>query len=759
VHNLRTVASSSLIFLTAISSGNYKVQFLAANNNLRELTLSSCQTTSSEAQVPALAVSSVPGSGVTFAITAVSSQGTTVTFYNIVQEGSWTTRSVHPAPTIDGSTNLTLPHSAKILDRLAPDVFILGALIAQSDIPVPVLARRDSSNNWLFSWISGDDFCNINPKPVIRHFKASPDGSVTIFAAYSTSTAAFRVYVALTANISAAVPLLNPSVFLEWKSNDLENGIPVVFLPGNQFTLLARPTGSGLLNAYRFDPSGQWLGTYASSFGDTNSFLVHLAVSKPTGPLLYFIDSASNIVVACSGTNCISISTCQGSCHFARIGRDFVFMWDEYSPANVTIIRNSIYSTNTTVSNRVLDASGPVGNETSPFFFMLSSKTTGSTSDYFASVYTNSNFNDSLVQSFFEPAEARICGSWPLGFFFSLETSLTVQYWHYNVTSGSSLMIDSRSLAGHACKQIGDLPRFLLTFEREHKFIDLATAPALIGSLPNLFHGTFILQSDVIPASGPQFGLTLLATVRMVSPTTVDETFIIPTNRCFDDMDCFNTNQCRNGTCIAVTVVPPDTQTCVGDPPIAGAVCIAGVWVVQGDVIVSTTVVITGNTQINGSLIITSPNATISLSGTSTLTILDCASFAGALNVTRPRPDSSEADKSITVITFSGYCGGIPSTFNTTSLTFENPEACAKQETMASPQYTDTSVSILFSYDRSGCETSATTGALSVGAIAGIVVGIVAFLAIIITIILVLKFKGVIRPYSRKGGSEQHELD
>jgi tetrahydromethanopterin S-methyltransferase subunit B len=54
-------------------------------------------------------------------------------------------------------------------------------------------------------------------------------------------------------------------------------------------------------------------------------------------------------------------------------------------------------------------------------------------------------------------------------------------------------------------------------------------------------------------------------------------------------------------------------------------------------------------------------------------------------------------------------------------------------------------VAILFSFDRSECS-SASVG-LSTGAIVGIVIGIVALFAII-AIILVLRFKGVIRPFA-----------
>jgi hypothetical protein len=163
------------------------------------------------------------------------------------------------------------------------------------------------------------------------------------------------------------------------------------------------------------------------------------------------------------------------------------------------------------------------------------------------------------------------------------------------------------------------------------------------------------------------------------------------------------------------------------------------------------TVVIESNTIINGSLTV-APGVTVSIRGNVTLQVLQCASFAGALEVIRQAPDQTVLNGRLEVINFNGFCNGSQSEFSSATLQFTGQPPCAKS-TGAQAVYSPVSVSLLFNYDTSECNS-----ALSTGAIAGIAVGVIV-VALIIGLILVLKFTNVIRPFSGKKINNHAELD
>ena len=120
------------------------------------------------------------------------------------------------------------------------------------------------------------------------------------------------------------------------------------------------------------------------------------------------------------------------------------------------------------------------------------------------------------------------------------------------------------------------------------------------------------------------------------------------------------------------------------------------------------------------------------------------------MNVTRP---AASTTGEVVVAVFDSYCNGVPSKFDTKQISSSDGNNCGFRN--VTDNYNRNSVTVLFSFDQSGCGNSG----LTTGAIVGIAVaaGVVAIIAI--ASVSILCFKNKIRPFSNRSkpnGTRMH---
>lgn len=174
----------------------------------------------------------------------------------------------------------------------------------------------------------------------------------------------------------------------------------------------------------------------------------------------------------------------------------------------------------------------------------------------------------------------------------------------------------------------------------------------------------------------------------------------------------------------------PTALVCSGASPGPSFTCVNGVWVSNGTVEQQTVVISTTSVVIAGNLTV----QTITFSGTShNVTVIGCVSTEGiTLDLTKENPGSLSG-KTVTILSQGSNCS---SSLSTIPLAIKQPENdCAKVKSTSSTtsSSSQTSLSVLFSLDKSGCNTK--------WIIVGSVVGGVVVLGVVATIVAVTVIK------------------
>jgi hypothetical protein len=388
-----------------------------------------------------------------------------------------------------------------------------------------------------------------------------------------------------------------------------------------------------------------------------------------------------------------------------------------------------------------------------------------------------------LETSFTDNAVPALCAISDNGavFLASGVSSTRIVYWSFIYNQQlDALVFDVSENIFCDSVMMDDAPRVVINTARRIAIMDITQDPPLVSEFSSPLGFDLTGSVDVYRPSGESFKFIATTSDFDANENRILTVVSMPWDLCRNESDC-TSGSCVNSTCqytaapvasepqasitpfqfsvpsapgadsrpiTAPPIASPLSTGCPQPPPTVTASCVGTTWIIQGNVTVGNQpLVISSATVINGSLLL-SGNASIVIAAGGTLQVTDCAQFNGNLVVNAATPTNSVVDSPLTVITFAGYCGGVPTKFNTTSFTLTSAEACANLTADPAPKYTDRSVTVLFSYDRSKC-LDASSALLSTGAIIGIVIGVVALIAII-AIILVLRFKNVIRPFSSR---------
>jgi hypothetical protein len=482
---------------------------------------------------------------------------------------------------------------------------------------------------------------------------------------------------------------------------------------------------------------------------------------------LFYAENSSNIYL-----NLVSTTTLFENCSgIASLGPSDAVTWQPFLGGGILykVIKSGMFNTSGFYENLVSKAYAiPSDPGPTPTFVFI----TDTPSLIVAAFRDNIRLGQQEITSNARSLGWEFCGAWRDGIALLVGRS---QLWRYRISSNRTEMIYNNLISCTHLLAINE-SIVLLTAQDAHIVVDLSVAGNnVINRLPAASKFIFSGRSDILtyPGRSPTSGNIVVTATKDLDQET-SSMIVLDTVICLRDYDCTSGMTCQSLVCdfaippqaVPHTAIPPVTPpplstvpavSCLAPKPVPQAQCIGTVWVIEGDVVVSNgTVVVGSDTRINGALVVTS-GATITLTGTATLNATGCASFAGSLEVERPAPEKTILGGRVVVISFDGgYCNGTKTVFASTSLRFLGQPACAKRNDSATqPEYSPTSLAIAFNYDLSDCN----VGALGPGAIAGITVGAVAFVAIIVGIVLAVKFKKVIRPFSQYRSTTRVEMD
>jgi hypothetical protein len=699
-----------------------------------------------------LTVSTVPGySGVavaTFTSSGVELLWLETAFFSVrnrtmLQSGMFLRSN---APVTDA------PYSTSLRTRVAKDLLLLYALTPASSDILPVLASRPpTSSSWNFTAILASEACFSASTVTLYASKFSPDGKyMMVIVGFDTI---IKPYFLLVANASYAFPL-RPQGYasdLVLDTGDSLNVVPVAFSSFG-FSILARATSGSAFQIFNFD-----FNLVSTSVEPDPIIDPKWVVTNGFPQVIYYRNSsATNVFVTPSKTatqlNCLS------SCTFTALQNGTVIA-TEADISDMSRTNYHLLAAGNLVGTGSFAAQSPAVYPVSmippdpPSFISLSENNQILSIAFFRG--SQMIRNQTLEISVGRAGGATICGTWDDGVLLLPRASILVSF-RFSTGIVSTVYNQTSPIS---CTQLNDLSPnlFLLTASDCHIIVDLSGETPLSTTL---FHGegTFSPTSDIIQYPENNGGANIVATTNDDPDSLILRTSVVvlPTIICTRDDHCPATQACKDHLCSDGVRVSPPLSGCSTTPPVPQAQCIGGVWLVEGDVTLSNgTITIGFNTVINGTLTI-APGTIISLSENATLQVTQCASFAGTLEVVRPAPNRTTIDGRFEVISFNGFCNDSRSTFSTATLRLTGQPSCATRDgTATRPEYSPTSVALLFSYDLSNCN----SGVLSPGAIAGITVAAVALVAIVIGMILVIKFKNVIRPFSGKKSSNQAELD
>lgn len=176
---------------------------------------------------------------------------------------------------------------------------------------------------------------------------------------------------------------------------------------------------------------------------------------------------------------------------------------------------------------------------------------------------------------------------------------------------------------------------------------------------------------------------------------------------------------------------PPVALVCRGASPGSSFTCVSGVWVSNGTVVQTTVVISTTSVVVTGNLTV----QTITFSGTShNVTVTGCVSVEGiTLDLTQENPGTLSG-KTINLISQGSNC---TSSLASVPVSIKQPEKnCATVKSSSSSttesSSSQTSLSVLFSVDKSGCNTKW----IIVGSVVGGVVVLAVIAAIVSTVVL-----------------------
>jgi hypothetical protein len=749
---------------SAIAGDSYAAYVVPTTSAFPSL-LSGCRavgrdTSSPNADTLPIVAGLIPGSpSYEIALSAISSLGAVARFYNVLNRTFTESVPLLSQPSITGAGILGFPHSVRLQKFASDRLLLLEADVVASPLPITIVASRSSLGEaFNFVYIGAVQTCTDADRFHVRHIALSPFSNQAILAVQSADARILNVHIFRTNDSNS---LTKPSITGNnpvWATSDLnfDGELPVVFA-NNQTIFLARLPDT-------LDPV--------------------LVTITPEGSLvefIQFINSSDPLKYAVSGQRLHFLNGTQ------------LFSQDAEAPLRSSAVRNFLVATNMAITSGhsplVWGYDGTVGRTriyfpaaslwfeqevdglidyvfTIPadgvdsFIALVAQRIqTGVNFGFHVYIQGNSSLNGvaSLSTGARESPGVFFCGSFSGGAVVGFATTSAFELWVLNLTSSDFYLQYSRAEPFLGCEKLdllGDQV-FLLTFKSRVVLFDLAflpTSPRLISPMKT---GSHIAASTLFEAKPNR--LDVLASVRRIDlgPYPFDAMTTISLGLCRTNADCsyLANHTCVDKLCSVAVLGSPPVQApllCQGPAPIVGAFCdITGRWVVTGNVVVNTTITSQSSITINGSLVLT-PTGSIILFGNSTIEVTDCAFFAGSLQITKPAPETNQLNASIPIVSFGGFCNGTISRFAGVLLTFTGQDPCVKRENNTTLDYTNRLVSVIFTFDRSGCTTPTESAALSVGAIAGIVVGIVLFLAIIIAILLILKYKNIIQPYSSR---------
>jgi hypothetical protein len=730
---------SSRLFAAVIDAGGYYFRQRLDDFSATDTELSSCDST-----LGTTVGMRITGNNLTDATVALFSKTGTELRWEIGNPDAIVRLSPPSGIKSDIPAGIEQPYSYRLLRKGSTDTLVVGAQLQSSPNQIIVFATLQPSGNlWSFEAQFASAYCNNITKPEVPHSAFSPDGKYVVmdvsFGAYS------RIYYGPVVNSSLRLaPLSALSLSIQWAPGDLvEAQVPIAF--GTQtFNIVARISPTSAFYLFTFSLNGTYLGqslilTGTPVWSVTPSFPQHLFIYN-SGTARVWLDFTE-------------ISDCLSNCGISALGASDAVVWEpNASKTTFYLITDGVQNVSgicnyTVRSAYVIPGSGPEKS----FVFVSNDLYV-----YNVSVFRqNVLIGERTVVSISGRVAVSVCGVWNDGIAFYV-SGFDLRVYRFSTNAVSAPYADEK-LTGctHLSSIKGGL--FLLTTTTAHVLLDLT--PVGDPTITNLPLSEFNLfgRSDIITYPN-RTGGNIIATVQTdfyenyVSSSVV----VLDTIVCGNDSFCPANSACVNSVCNLFP--PPAASGCAGPSPLPQAQCVGNIWIIQGDVVISNgTIVVGSNTKINGSLVVTS-GATITLTGTATLEATGCATFAGSLEVERPAPEQTTLGGRLVVISFNGgYCNNSQTAFGLTTLRFVGQPACARRnDSDTRPEYSPTSLSIVFNYDLSDCS----AGVLSTGAIAGIAIGAVAFVAIIIGAVLILKFKNVIRPFSGKASTpHQTELD
>jgi hypothetical protein len=726
-----------------------------------------------------VAAAAVPGT--TFdAVALVHYDGPKVFFINQTTGNVADSNSLR---VIDSSTfqfsnvPLGFPLGARLFDRKSDDLLLLKVDVLESNWTATVIATRENSTspNFRFRYLSSTGNCFNSARANVVYSKFRSDGTLGVLAVQNGTFLFAYLYNANSTEIVQPIKTLNSSSTpLMWNLDDIpgSGGLPVVFQSGSSaIRMLARVDAPSQAEVYLTDPSAIAISLY-SGIRTPAQPLIYAAVASANAvdEILFLKNSTAGVAFLNSSglfdTDYFIVNPTKKG-YITPLSPSRVLVTPDYL-ANET----SVYLYGNVVEYAsILPDNLRLRSSLAPFFGPRSLITIGvnlTTGLLDAAIYKEFSLFRSRPAFLALPMgvqfkSASLCGVWTDGLVVVITTSEPRTMWYHWRISADILtqeIADSDPEAGK-CHMVPGTSLFIFSMPSQLVYFNPATGiPGSSSAGPNY---RIIPGAIAMPVPG-QRGYKLVASLRDIYSPILDpfDSILYRNSLCASDLDCGGALVC-NPSVFACTAAPrPIAPGCQGLAPTPNADCINGLWVILGPVIVTNTTIFAGNTKIVGSLTITAPNATVIISGGSKVEVTECATFAGNLKVSIDAPTTTQINQTITVIAYEGYCNGVATKFNNTSLEIVGEEACAKREGDALALYTDRSLSIVFTYDRSGCESPAVAGiggALSVGAIAGIVVGAVVLVAVVVGLVLLLKYKNVIRPFSSRVTTTDHELD
>eukprot|EP01122_Echinamoeba_exundans_P012037 TRINITY_DN4954_c0_g1_i1.p1 TRINITY_DN4954_c0_g1~~TRINITY_DN4954_c0_g1_i1.p1 ORF type:complete len:975 (+),score=112.57 TRINITY_DN4954_c0_g1_i1:1612-4536(+) len=653
-------------------------------------------------------------------------------------------------PTIrsDITSGFERPYAAEIKKKVSNNLFILHAQIQTSQQYVTVFAELPPAGQWVLTAQLARKVCELPDKPYVTRTAFSPDLQYVVMAVVSGAQS--LVYFGPTNDSSALIGLNGTSgIAINWYLSDLADvEIPVAFGPQN-FSILARLGNSSPMYYMTFALNGTLL-EKTSRVASPERW----SVSPGFPQHLFYTEFSSFVFLDTSSTS----APCS-SCRVAALSPTDAVVWAQNGTStSFQLIKSGLVEVIDTVEHivtRVYPVPSLSGNESTFIFY----------SDNLVLVvgafWNSILLGEQTILNSTESVSIEVCGVWSGGIVLTIDA---IDVWTYRIAGNAAALVYSNPKLIR-CIPIGSISDglFLLTASDAHIVLNVKTATSATTVLPGNPSFVYSGGSDVVIYPNNTGG-NIITTINgeLDSFLQISSVIVLDTVVCALDSDCSSGLTCQSNVCkssfLPAGQIPQSAPACAGPAPVLGALCVGSVWVIQGDVIVSNGSILVGSdTKINGSLVIAT-GSTITLTGTATLNATGCASFGGSLEVERPAPEQTVIDGRLVVISFGGgFCNNTQTTFGSTTLRFLGQPACAKLDSSATrPEYSPTSVAIVFNYDLSECNGSSV---LSPGAIAGITVGAVALVAIVVGLVLFFKFKGVVSPFSQKQITTQVELD